>query len=612
MDGSLLKTVNHPIILQCIKSELVMKHPEKFHCIQERQNHFWVIKLAFVFYLYFCWSYQIMLSQPMLLPGFPKIIDQSSIYLPGTINTQVADINNDGIEDIVIKGFTPPYKLFVIQIDGSNLTGWPVTMDGEAMAIGIGDIDNDGKLEVVARSHHKLYVWHNDGRMANGFPQTLTGNTFPDFSNTILLYDIDNDSRLEIITTTYNQIRIHNWDGSMHAGWPITLSEKWASNPAISNVDKSGTPEIILGGSTVASPPGVTVGKLYVFSSNGEIFPGWPKLLDSNYIPSNYATIADVDNDDSLEIIFTQSLRVEDSSAGEIYARVSMYSSSGLLKQQWNIPPDNSWRDLSGVSVANFNQDAFLEIATVNYMGTAYLFTYDGTVLPGWPKFKTATYPIPILSDIDNDSIPEIIIGHYRSVNDTGKLFFYNSTGDSLRWSPLGIYGNTGFQHPIISDLNHDGKSEMVITSDAGYPLIKSVLSVYTFPHSAFSPKTSPWPQREHDRHNTYQYGYIPSDNVVSVPSFERAPLQFSLSQNYPNPFNPSTMLSFVIGQSSFVTLKIFNVLGKEIATLIHSRLMDAGKHEVNFDGSNVPSGIYYYRLTAGKFTETKKFVVVR
>ena len=89
------------------------------------------------------------------------------------------------------------------------------------------------------------------------------------------------------------------------------------------------------------------------------------------------------------------------------------------------------------------------------------------------------------------------------------------------------------------------------------------------------------------------------------------APNEFKLEQNYPNPFNPTTTLSFVIGQSSLVSLRIFDVLGKEVATIVDG-FLSAGRYTRTFDASRLASGVYFYRLTTPAFTATKQMVVLK
>ncbi|MDH3267375.1 MAG: T9SS type A sorting domain-containing protein, partial [Ignavibacteria bacterium] len=88
-------------------------------------------------------------------------------------------------------------------------------------------------------------------------------------------------------------------------------------------------------------------------------------------------------------------------------------------------------------------------------------------------------------------------------------------------------------------------------------------------------------------------------------------PLQFSLEQNYPNPFNPSTTIEYTIPQNGFVSLKVFNVLGKEVATLVNGQ-NDAGNHKVEFDATSLNSGVYFYRIESRNFVETKKLVLLK
>ena len=86
---------------------------------------------------------------------------------------------------------------------------------------------------------------------------------------------------------------------------------------------------------------------------------------------------------------------------------------------------------------------------------------------------------------------------------------------------------------------------------------------------------------------------------------------EFTLSQNYPNPFNPSTNFEFQTADFGFVSLKVFDILGNEVATLINEEL-PSGKYEVEFKASNLSSGVYFYRFQAGNFIETKKMILMK
>jgi hypothetical protein len=88
-------------------------------------------------------------------------------------------------------------------------------------------------------------------------------------------------------------------------------------------------------------------------------------------------------------------------------------------------------------------------------------------------------------------------------------------------------------------------------------------------------------------------------------------PAAFALDQNYPNPFNPSTKIQFEIPEARFVTLKVYNLLGQEVASLINNWL-EAGRYRAEFDARNLPSGTYLYRLQAGDFSEAKKMTVLK
>ncbi|MBK9334352.1 MAG: T9SS type A sorting domain-containing protein [Ignavibacteria bacterium] len=93
--------------------------------------------------------------------------------------------------------------------------------------------------------------------------------------------------------------------------------------------------------------------------------------------------------------------------------------------------------------------------------------------------------------------------------------------------------------------------------------------------------------------------------------SFSAIPDRYSLSQNYPNPFNPTTKINFSIPKQGIVTLRVYDVLGKEVMTLVNEQ-KPAGNYSINFSAANLSSGAYFYRLESGEFKDIKRMIVVK
>ncbi len=102
------------------------------------------------------------------------------------------------------------------------------------------------------------------------------------------------------------------------------------------------------------------------------------------------------------------------------------------------------------------------------------------------------------------------------------------------------------------------------------------------------------------------------SSTVVSVEAIGgEIPLEYELQQNYPNPFNPSTIIEFSVPRSNYVTLKVYDTLGEEVATLVSENLT-AERYNVQWSASRFASGVYFYRLQAGEFVQTKKLLLLK
>jgi hypothetical protein len=117
------------------------------------------------------------------------------------------------------------------------------------------------------------------------------------------------------------------------------------------------------------------------------------------------------------------------------------------------------------------------------------------------------------------------------------------------------------------------------------------------------------------DRGYYGQWAWTPNKGIkvytLSGISNNEIPVKFYLSQNYPNPFNPVTKINYGIARSSNVKVTVYNLLGKETAVLVND-FHQAGNYYVNFDASKLSSGIYYYRIDAGEFTEVKKMTLIK
>jgi len=179
----------------------------------------------------------------------------------------------------------------------------------------------------------------------------------------------------------------------------------------------------------------------------------------------------------------------------------------------------------------------------------------------------------------------------------------FTSTADGsnviLNWSTATELNNFGFevQRSIAGN-------EFVTVGFVNGHGTTAEAKTYRFVDANLSAGSYTYRLKQVDYNGTFSYS-----DEVSV--YVSGPLQFELAQNYPNPFNPSTSIKFSIPQSSNVTLKIFNTLGQELITLIDQN-MESGTHSINFDASKLNSGVYFYRLDAGSFSEVKKMTLVK
>jgi hypothetical protein len=201
-----------------------------------------------------------------------------------------------------------------------------------------------------------------------------------------------------------------------------------------------------------------------------------------------------------------------------------------------------------------------------------------------------------------NEWTDDMTFGGNRFVGSGG-----NPIGAPSNWAEWtnSSWGGTGINANPLFVNNVRKPNGFVLSSNS--PAINAGENLQEFIES----KGLPWTDIEgKTRDSSPDIGAYEYDGLLGVEN-ELQPLTYNLEQNYPNPFNPSTTISYSIPASSFVTLKVFDILGNEISSLVNEE-MSAGNYEVEFNAVNLPSGVYFYRLQTANFVETRKMVLMK
>jgi photosystem II stability/assembly factor-like uncharacterized protein len=206
-----------------------------------------------------------------------------------------------------------------------------------------------------------------------------------------------------------------------------------------------------------------------------------------------------------------------------------------------------------------------------------------------------------ILKYTEPDNVPVELTSFSASVKQNDVL---------LNWSTATELNNKGFEILRNNQNEYDWK-EIGFVPGRG---TTTEISSYSYIDENLSPGNYNYRIKQIDFDGSYKYYDL--EETVEINS----PIDFKLEQNYPNPFNPVTIIRFSIPQKGFVTLKVFDVLGNEVRTLLNEE-MESGSHQVEFEANShsglsgingLPSGIYFYKLQAGKYSETKKMILLK
>ncbi len=301
------------------------------------------------------------------LEGWPVNFDDHWM-----INAPVmADVDGDGIMEIVTGervsgsvGF-----IHVLQMDGTELDGWPVETTGNvAFTPSVGDINNDGTMDVISgqSADGSLYAFDASGTLLDGFPQIATDGKFSYQSP--LLADLNGDENLEIVGSRHGdgaEYYAVKSDGTYAEGWPVASPGWTYSPPSITDSDADGDYEIFMGnpntdGSEVPEPLDV----IYGFAPDASALPNFPiSKVGGN---EGVITVADIDNNGVVDIIFTSNIFTLEDGKGFIHAYAM--DGSGELEGFPLRTPALSF--LNSAILGDINDDGMLDLTSLSYRST--------------------------------------------------------------------------------------------------------------------------------------------------------------------------------------------------------------------------------------------------
>jgi len=448
-------------------------------------------------------------------------------------------------------------QLHALNLDGTNVPGFPRPLtpgQGTFGAPAFGDIDGDGEAEIVVQTFFfgirgNLFAVNLDGTNVPGFPISV-GGTLKSPS----LADLDGDGDLEILVNSNSggiaQLSAIDGDGSMRAGFPIVLDAvSSGGTPAVGDINGDGEPEIVVS----------SFYTVYAFDADGNTLAGFPYTPDEggtiqtlNY---NSAGLADLDGDGAREIVFATTNEV-DPFTGRIY----VLDFAGNLRLGW--PTTTEFSIFTPPSIADVDGDGNLDITigdrtlTPTPEASIHVWDRDGAPLPGWPVTGVvgAVHAQIMVADVDGDGSVELLVDDNTAVT---PLYGFNHDGTQIGGWPLPVGSASSFQQsPSIGDFDGDGFMDLSVS---GNDLIDNQTYLFQLESDSvvYDPALAPV--------RTYQYN-VRRDGVADV--LETAPCRADIDGDgsltifdflaFQNAFDAGDLLADFDGDG---TLTIFDFL---------------------------------------------------
>jgi len=540
------------------------------------------------------------------------------------------DVDGDGDQDLFVANGNlglQKNSLFINNGDGTFTTytqGEIVNETGKSIGGVWGDLENDGypDLFVTNRESSTNFLYKNNGDLTFTKINLSSVINDPANSNNSFWVDVENDGDLDIYVLNFagtNFLYLNDGIGNFTKfnNSPIVTDNDQSIVASWGDYDNDGDLDLFKG------IGGNTSNILYENSGTLNFFNANNSVISSDKFSTLGASWADIDNDGDFDLFVANFLGQNN----------SLYINNGdktFTQIKTGAIVNDGGRSV-GTSFGDIDNDGDLDLFIGNYTENNFLYLNDGTPNYTFTKVTAGavvsdmgnTFGVS-MCDYDNDGDIDV----FACNQDNQKNFLYRNDGNSNNWINLKLAAKIS-NKPAIGTViklkcNINGQPVWQmrhVESQSGYNSQNSLNAEFGLAESTVIDSILiKWPsgiEQVLTGVGSNQFITIEETGSTDVnKESQTLPDEFKLNQNYPNPFNPSTNISFTIpnvadAKFASATLKVYDVLGSEVAVLVNG-VKAAGHYEVTFQGTELSSGMYFYNLTFGTFSKTKKMILLK
>lgn len=490
--------------------------------------------------------------------GFPSQTEAQIQAAPA-----VYDLNDDNEIDIIFADFAG--DVYALNSSGELLEGFPFHTEDQIWAAqAIADLNNDGEVEIIiASKDDHLYIIDGYGELITDY------NTDQWLTATPVIGNLDDDDDLEIVFGSYNnsgKLFAIDMDGTDLPGFPIEINEKIFSGVALADFNDDQKDDIVLG---------TEEDNLWLIYSDGVTAPNFPLSFDNKF--KTAPSIIDFGTD---KIIIAAN---RDRSLYGISSDGSIMFEMPSESWEWTTPAFYDLDESIGIFIAN---------------GTwVYGIDQNGNNLEGWPVNILANITsAPVLSDIDGDNDPEIIIA-----TTTGYIHILNLNGTPEILSQIGPSLFEQYSSSMsIQDTDYDNDLEIVLGSTQN--------GLFNIDLKTEGSSENYWNMFRGNLHRT---GLFESSHQLDINDNLVLPTEFKIDNVYPNPFNPTTRINYSIPHKMNVKISVFDIHGNKINNLVNS-VHSRGIYTIDWTPELLAANIYFIKMISDKFSQTEKVIFLK